>query len=141
MGRLDVIALINSISKEKIPSQYSYVLKTGLLEKLLADYSISIHIDLNYCYFKNMSCIFEAYYWLPNDNVPYDRLYIRAGALPKENTLLAREKLEKIVLPKFAVWTKNILALPYNSSLLKHNLHFDAVFRTNEVFISYSDSI
>ena len=136
MERKDVIALINSISKQKVPSNYSYVLKTAQLEKLLADNNISVHINLNYCFSTEMDSIFEALYWLPNNNVSYDRVYIRAWVLPKEKVRLAREKLEKIVLPEFAVWIKNILAFPENSTLLKHNLRFNAVFHNNEVYIS-----
>ena len=132
--------LLSYISKQKIPNNYSYVLKTGQLKKILDDNNIQIHIDLNYCFaFSTELCsIFEALYWLPNENIPYDRVYIRAGALPKENIFIAREKLEKKVLPEFVIWIKNILSLPYNSTLLKHGLRFHATFHTNDVFISIS---
>jgi len=133
-----VFDFMGSISKQKIPNNYSYVLKTGQLKKLLVDNNIRIHIDLNYCLAFNIEqdSIFEAHYWFPNENIPYDRVYIRAGALPKENILNAREKLEKKVLPEFAVWIKNILSLPDNSTLLKHDLRFHAIFHTNDVFIN-----
>ena len=135
MGRKDGIALINSISKQRIPSKYSYVLKTGQLENLLTDNNINIHIELNYIFSSEMGSVFEAFYWLPNNNVPYDRVYIRARALPKENLTFMREKLDKVILPEFIVWINNIMALPDNSTLLKHNLHFHAVFHANEIFI------
>ena len=83
--------LLVYISKQKIPNNYSYVLKTGQLKKILDDNNIQIHIDLNYClaFSTELCSIFEALYWLPNENIPYDRVYIRAGALPKENILNA----------------------------------------------------
>ena len=126
--------MIESISKQKIPSNYSYVLKTGQLEKLLAENDININVDLSFSF---SATFFTAYFWLPNNRVPYRRVYIYAGVLPKEEVHIAREKLEQIVLPEFAIWIKGIMSLPDNSTKLKHNLCFDTEFNDNEAIISF----
>ena len=128
--------MINSIEKAKIPFQYGYVLKTGQLENLLQDNNIDIHVDLRYWFAQNIGSILDAHYWLPNENIEYFRLYIRAGALLKQDIFIARKKMEEIVLPEFVSWVKNILVLPDNSPSLKHNLYFNADFCNGDVYIN-----
>ena len=120
--------MIKSISKPKIQRGYVYVLKTGQLEKLLADNNIDIHVYLVY-WRPQTNSIFEVHYWFPNQNVEYERLYIRAGALPKEDVPLAREKLETIVFPKFVEWITDMLAQPDNSTKLDNDLYFNAIYK------------
>ena len=119
--------MISSISKPKIPSKYAYVIKTSQLENTLADNDITIYIDLVYWLPQVIGSIFEVYFWLPNENIAYNRLYIRAGALLKEDVFTARAKVTAVVLPEFVVWIKKILALPSDSPHLSDKLRFEAV--------------
>jgi hypothetical protein len=128
--------LIHSVDKPKIPRQYAYVLKTSQLEELLVNKSIDIYVDLHYWLPQIIGSVFEAHYWMSNDNVPYDRLYIRAGALNSEDVCMARQLMLKFVLPIFASETKKILALPDNSTALKHGEYFVAVYKENTVYIN-----
>ena len=116
--------MIKFITKPKAPKGYGYVLKTGQLEKLLADNNINIHTSVTY--YRHLGNVFEARYWLPNQNIDYTRLYITAGMLPSKDILLAREKLEKVEFPRFVEWIMDILALPDNSTNLKHGLCFNS---------------
>ena len=128
--------MINSITKDKIPKQYSFVLKTKQLEELIISNDIKIHIDLIYNYSsQSIGSIFEAFYWLPNNNIPYNRLYIRAGALAKEYISIAREKMNEIILPEFKIWIMNILSLPNNSTYLFEEPYFHAIFQNNKIEI------
>ena len=122
--------MINSIEKPKIPKDYSFVLKTKQLEDLLINNNINIHVDLIYCWHpKQIGSIFEVHFWPPNANVPYERLYIRVGALLKEDAFIAREKMTEIVLPEFVAWFKKISILNENSPIAKTKLRFEVVFQ------------
>ena len=111
--------MIKSISKQKIPKQYGYVLMTEHLNTVLNENGIDIHIDLDYRFFNQQigKTIFEVHFWSPRTNTPYNRLYIRAGALQKEYVNFARKKLQEVVFPEFVKWIKAILDLPVNSPL------------------------
>ena len=129
--------MISSITKAKIPTKYGFVLKTKQFEDLLKINEINVHIDLHYVYStQNIGSIFEALFWLPNDNVPYNRLYIKAGVLSKEEIHQAREKMKEIVLPEFITWIKSILVLPNNSGYNKHNSFFFAKYNDNKLEIN-----
>jgi hypothetical protein len=128
--------MINSIKKPKFLAQYAYVLKTKQLEDTLINDNIDIHVDLYYWFPQIIGTILEGHFWLPNANVPYNRLYIRAGALLKEDVSLAREKMTEIVLPQFGKWVKTILSLPDNSPKLSGRLYFNAVFQNGELQIN-----
>jgi len=128
--------MIISIQKNKIPKQYSFVLKTKQLEEILLNSNINIHIDLYYT-FNGIGPIFEVFFYLPNKNNPYIRLYIRTKALPKENISIAREKMEKIILPEFRNWIINILSMPKDSTYLYEDLYFSAIFENNILKINY----
>lgn len=125
--------MIKSISKDKIPKEYRYVLKTSQLEQAFEKYEIDIHVDLNYGLPQGVEHIFEAFFWLPNEKVSYNRLYLRVGAVLKTDFLEVREKMEEFVLPEFILWIKEILNLPEDSPQLKHGLHFMAVFKDGNI--------
>ncbi len=67
---------------------------------------------------------FESFYWLPNENIDYDRFYIRTGTVKSSLRHEAKERMEQEIIPEFIIWSKQIIALPENSTKLKHNLHF-----------------
>ena len=126
--------IINAVSKPKVPNGYAYVLKTKQLENILADNQINIRTNLYYWFPKIIGTIFEVHYWLPSGDMP-TRLYIRAGALLREDVLPAREKLETAVFPAFINWVTNISALPDNSPLLTKGLYFNAIFQAQNLKI------
>jgi hypothetical protein len=131
--------MINSVSKPKIPKDYKYILKTNQLEEILTKNKFSIHIDLNYWLPQEIGTILEAHYWLPNSNIPYNRLYIRAGALPNKDVRNAQEELITTVFPAFIKWLNFILKLPSNSSHFNESPYFNAIYKNNKVeFISNS---
>ena len=126
--------MISSISKPKIPNDYSYVLKTKQLEDLLVENNIDTPIDL---YYSLADTIITAYYYPPNYRVPYCRFCVVAGALLRDDVFFARDKMKETILPELAIWMNNILNLPENSTTLlsRDNLRFIAKLRNNEVVI------
>ena len=129
--------MIESISKDKIPKQYGFVLKTEQLNFVLNENNINIHTDLIYCFSqpKYIGNIFEAFFWTPNENVPYNRLYIRAGVLQKENVFRARIEMKEVVFPEFVLWIKAIMNLPSNSPFYGEELIFEALYINDELQI------
>lgn len=118
--------IISSISKEKIPKQLSYVLKTSQLIELLEENNINIHIDLIYRKPQEIGSIFECFYWEKNKNIQYPRLYIRAGVVIKEDIQDAKIKLKDTILKEFLNWLKeinasNFIKKPYFNGLYKNN--------------------
>ena len=113
------------IEKGKLPKGLSYPLKSSALSNALeaADISVSIHLI-----YEANQLFFEAFYWLPNDNVEYDRFYIRTGAVKSEHAKLARTEMGNHVIPEFIKWAKEILSLPQNSPKLQEKLHFAKSF-------------
>lgn len=127
---------ISSISKPKIPKTYNYVLRSSQLNDILLSDEITIHTDLNYWLPQVIGSIFEVHYRLPNNNVPYPRLYVRAGALPKDDIQKARIIMSDEVLPRFSIWLKDILKQSAVSEYpLKSSLYFNAVYGDNAVKI------
>lgn len=122
--------MIESIEKDKVSKSYGYILKTKMLENILMESKLDIYIDLNYWCPKNMGSIFEAYFLPPNENVAYQRCYIRAGALPKQDVVYARSLLQDAVLPKFIIWIKNILSIEGDVQYYE-NLYFEARYQNN----------
>jgi hypothetical protein len=126
--------VISSISKEKIPKDYSFVLKTSQLEELLRDGNINTDVTLHYWKPQLIGSIFEVHYWLPNENIPYNRLYIRAGAILRKDIHIARDGLLTKVFPEFFRWIMNIEQLE-ESSTHYSQLYFNADFRDNKISI------
>lgn len=130
------IDAINSISKPKIPKAYSYVLRSGQLNEFLKNNSISIHIDLVFWLPQTIGTIFEAHYWLANGNIPYPRLYIRAGALPKRDIQTARVIMSDEVFPRFGSWFADILKyVDYSQSPSVSPPYFNAIYKDNKITI------
>lgn len=128
---------ISSINKPKIPKEYAYVLQSSQLNKLLLDSNFSIHTDLLFWLPQIIGSIFEVHYWLPNENNPYCRLHIRAGALKIEYVKAAKEVMNSTILPQFAIWLRDIIKLPNSSPILNKDLYFNAVFKDGKLEISF----
>lgn len=125
--------VLSSISKPKLPKAYSYVLCSSQLNDLLILGNITFHTDLVYWLPKMIGSIFEVHFWLPNIKIPYPRLYVRAGALPKDDLQKARTLMSSEVLPKFSIWLEDIQKLDnYTQYSLKSSPYFNAVYIENE---------
>jgi len=85
-------------------------------------------VDTHLIYSPNHS-FFEAFYWLPNENVDYDRFYIRTGAVETKDAHNAREYMENKVIPEFITWANQIISLPSNSPKFQEELHYARVFK------------
>ena len=109
------------IEKEKLPKGFTYPLKSSLFKCATDKAEITTYMSLNYSI---NSILFEAYYWLPNSIVDYDRFYIRTGAVESPDSKKAREYLDRYVIPDFIVWSREILNLPSNSPRFNEQLHF-----------------
>lgn len=104
-----------SITKPKLPRGYSYVLKTSVLEKSLVESGIDCSIELHDWLPQRIGSILECEHWPANDRFEYDRLYVRAGAVPAALRHDAFESLVDKVLPRFGIWARGILGLPPGS--------------------------
>jgi hypothetical protein len=127
--------MIDSVSKPKLPKGLSFVLKTSQLEQALSD--IDCHVDLVYWIPQGGGSILEGHYWLPNDNVPYSRVYVRAGAIPSALRFAASEALRESALPKFIGWLRGILALSDRSPALPTEPYFDAQYTAEGLTITH----
>jgi len=126
--------MIDSVSKPKLPKGLSYVLETSQLEQALLN--IDCHVNLVYWVPQGGGSILQALYWLPNENVPHPRLYVRAGVVPSALRSAASEALTGSVLPKFITWLRGILALPDRSIALQGTLYFNADYTANGLVIT-----
>ena len=128
------------IEKPKLRKGLSYVLQSSMLKNALEETGIDCNIDINYWNPYRIpigETILECFYWLPNENVDYDRFYVRAGTVKSEDRKVAQDLLREKVIPKFLDWFVKIKSLPKNSTKLKHNLYFNAVFKDNDIKVFY----
>ena len=123
-----------SIIKPKIPRNYSYLLRTSQLRELLTDNDIITNIDLVYWLPQKIGSVLEAHFWLPNKNIPYNRVYVRAGALLKSDAKIAREQLISVVFPAFVEWIKACESSLNNSALMQKS-YFNAIFSDKNILI------
>jgi hypothetical protein len=128
--------MIDSISKPKLPKRLAYVLKTSQLSRSLDEAGIDAHVDLVYWMPQVLGSIFEADYWLPNANVAYPRVYVRAGCVLAAERMTASEALSETVLPTFIQWLTGILDLPRGSPRLGSELYFNATSVDGRLAIS-----
>ena len=118
------------VEKPPLSKTRSYVLRTSVLRTAVADANIDTYISLRYWTPQiDSGSVLEAEYWLPNQNVPYPRVYIRAGSVPKAERRDAFGWLERSALPSFIQWLTKVLALPDNSPILRRGPHFNATYR------------
>ena len=120
--------MIESISRPKLAKGRSYVLKTSQLTDALAAAGIDWRVDLVYWSPRSGGSILEGHYWPPNENVPYKRLYVRAGSVPSTQRPAAAEALRESALPQFIRWVQGLLVLPDGSPALAAEGYFNATF-------------
>lgn len=97
----------------KLPKGHSYPLKPSFLKEALTSAGIVIETHLT----RNPGNLFDAHFWPPNQNVPYERLYVRAGSVPIEEAANARHRVESYAVPILVKWVGDILALDQESSV------------------------
>jgi hypothetical protein len=90
----------------KLPKGQSYPIKPSLLAAALADAGISIDTHL----VRSPGTTFDAEFWPPNPNVPYERLYIRIGSVAKERATQARQRMQDELIPHLTRWVAEILS-------------------------------
>lgn len=107
----------------KLPKGQSYLLKPSALEAALAVACIEIDTHL----IRSPGDLFDAHFWPPNQNMTYERLYVRAGSVPYEQAADARLRVENEVLPALVRWIADIIASDTRSPVRREqqylNLH------------------
>lgn len=116
------------IEKPKIFKGLCYVLKSSLLKEALEETNLDLNISLNFWTPQKLGSILSVEYWFPNENVEYDRFYIRAGAIKSENRKRAEELMNKYVIPDLIIRIKKIKNESINSTKFKQGLFFEATF-------------
>ena len=120
-----------TIEKPRLPAGRVYVLKSSQLLEALTDASIAFDIQLQFWTPQSGGSILEAFYWPPNRNVPYDRVFVRAGSVLMRDRQRAAQVLVEHALPRFVKWLKAVQALPEGSPLHSESLTFDATLNAN----------
>ena len=115
------------IKKSPIAKNMSYVLKSSMLEQALLQAGIELETHLVHGHGVGL---FTGYFWPPNPHVPHERLYIQAGVVSRNLSQMAREHIEKIVIPEFIAWARAILALPVDAPVRREKQRFSAVLPT-----------
>jgi hypothetical protein len=95
----------------KLPKGQRYPLRPSALEAALIDAHIVIDTHL----IRSPGDLFDAYFWPPNDNVPHERLYVRAGSVPSDRVADARRHVESVMIPSLVKWIADILVRDRNS--------------------------
>lgn len=97
----------------KLPKGHSYPLRPSLLEAALERASIVIDTHL----IRSPGDLFDAHFWPPNENVPHERLYVRAGSVPVAMAATERERIETVTIPSIVRWLSDILAQEHKSPI------------------------
>ncbi len=101
-----------------------------------ADVAIDTH--LIYWIPEDGGSILEAFYWVPNGNVSYPRLYLRAGVVPKQEHKRAFELFQNKALPAFVEWITFLISLPEGSTILNYKPYFNASYVEGHLKIEIS---
>lgn len=109
------------IEKAKLPKGMSYALRSSVLERAICEAGIDIATTLRH---GPNHILFDAFFWPPNPNFPFERLYVRAGAVPASHAHEARLFVESSVIPDLISWLQGILALPSNSPIRRERQEF-----------------
>ena len=106
------------ITKDKIPKEKSFPLKSSVFEKAINEAGINTEIILMHC---SSKIFFDARYLEPNRYSKNWRLFVRSGAVENSLKHEATELLNTHVIPEFIEWAKGIISLPENSTELLDN--------------------
>lgn len=117
-----------TIEKPKVRKGLSYALKTSWVEQALRDARVECPASLHYWTPQSGGSLLQAFYWLPDANVPHDRVYIRAGTVDSVRRQDAALQLQNRGLPAFVQWLRTVASLPRNSPVLHQKPMFDAAY-------------
>ncbi|GMA16368.1 hypothetical protein E5F05_14570 [Deinococcus metallilatus] len=109
------------IEKGPLPKGMSFILKSSAFADALSEAGIEIDTQMIY---GAGGIFFDAHFWAPNENVGYERLYVRVGAVSNNVAAAARRYVEHSVLPELIAWIAELLALPRNSPLRRQQQYF-----------------
>ena len=109
--------------KAPLPKSRRFVLRSTSLEQALREAGIQLETSLR---LDNSDVYFLAYFWPPSPNVPHERLYITAGAVPSAEVFASRDHIDSCVLPRFVAWETHLLSLPLNSPIRREKQIFNA---------------
>ena len=90
----------------KLPKGQSYPLRPSKLEEARASASLSIDVYLT----RAPGKFFNAHFWPPSPDLPYERGYVQAGSVPSDEASSARAEIESTALPALVRWIGRILA-------------------------------
>lgn len=105
----------------KLPKGQSYPLRPSIFEAALEDAGLSIDTHL----IRSPGELFDAHFWPPNENVAYERLYVRFGSVPSAELAQARSRVESEALPALLRWIAHILAQARNSPVRREKQRID----------------
>lgn len=106
---------------QKLPKGQSYPLKPSFLVAALENAGISIDAHL----IRAPGDLFDAHFWPPNENVPHERLYLRAGTVSAERAADARQHVEEIMVPRLVGWVAEILSTDVRSPVRREQQWLD----------------
>ena len=124
------------VEKDKLPKGFSYALKTSKLEEAINEANIETDLHLIYCGPPSKMPLFAVEFWLPNQNVEYDRFYIRSGVVESGNRKTVEGIVNSKVIPSFIDWALDIISLPINSTKRVHGARFIAEYIDGDLWIN-----
>ena len=122
------------IEKPKVRKGFSYALQSSMLKEAIDGGGLDCNVHLVYWTPQLLGSIVEAHYWLPNENVDYDRFYIRAGVVRAEERAESKAWLSEVAIPELIRRMTFIMQLPTGSNQREAGLFFDAL-RVNGQFV------
>jgi hypothetical protein len=109
------------IERAKLRKGTSHPLKSSFFLSALQGCGITLSTHLIH---GGSGIFFDAFFYPLRPNVPYERLYVRAGAVPSIRKQFARQYLEGMVVPQFIAWVQGIVSLPPNSPVRREQQCF-----------------
>ena len=128
-----------NIEKPKTYKGLSYVLKSSFLQNAIEEAQLDLNVHLVYWTPQKIGSILSADYWSPNENVAYDRYYIRAGVVKSEDRKLAQLLMVDIIIPDLIHRIKLREAEPIDSTRVKKGWFFDATYEQGILRINGSE--
>ena len=136
----DVLTVLRSVTKPPLRTGLSYVLKTTQLDTALATAKLAPHVDLSYWEPSGGGSILQAFYWLANESIDQNRVYVRAGCVPSQQRRDAAAALTNEGLPSFIAWVRTLVALPANAPMLHQRPFFDATYGSDGLCVCHTPS-
>jgi hypothetical protein len=109
------------IQKARRPRGMSYPLRSSFIAEALQKNGITL--DTQLIYYPG-GIFFDAHFWPPSPNVPYERLYVRAAAVPAAQARGARQYIEGTVVPELIAWLQDIISRAPNSPVRREKHYF-----------------